>query len=72
MPAHEIIHAGPGEGYRFRSHERYVSDDGVHLTIDWHFIITINANGELVLEEHSIVDMNSGRSMSADSFSAPD
>jgi hypothetical protein len=54
MPAHELIHVGPGEIYRFRSHERYVAEDGTHLTIDWHFVFTVNANGEVSVDlEHN-------------------
>ncbi|MBE7499981.1 MAG: hypothetical protein HS113_06655 [Verrucomicrobiales bacterium] len=50
MPAHEMIHVGPGEIYRFRSHERYVAEDGTRLTIDWHFQFTVNANGDVVVD----------------------
>jgi hypothetical protein len=47
---HEVIHLEPGVVWRGRSHERYVSDDGQRLTIDWHVRFTINANGELVVD----------------------
>jgi hypothetical protein len=50
MPAHDTIHLGPGEVYRWRSHERYVSNDGIRLMLDQHIIYTVNANGELVTE----------------------
>jgi hypothetical protein len=50
MPANEAFHLGPGEVYSFRSHERYVAEDGERLTIDWHFQFTADANGEVVVD----------------------
>lgn len=50
MPARDTIHVGPGEVYRWRSHERYVSEDGLRLTLDALFIYTVNGNGQLVTD----------------------
>jgi hypothetical protein len=50
MPAHEMIHVGPGEQYHFRSHERYVSEDGTRLTIDWHIVFIVNAKGQVSVD----------------------
>lgn len=36
--------------YRWRSHERYVSEDGSRLTLDALFIYTVNGNGQLVTD----------------------
>jgi hypothetical protein len=45
-----IFHLGPGEIYRDRSNERYLSEDGTRLTINWHTWFTVNANGELIAD----------------------
>ena len=51
MPANEVFRLGPGEIYSFRSHERYVADDGDTLIIDWHVRLTTNPNGVLTVDQ---------------------
>ncbi|MBE7499979.1 MAG: hypothetical protein HS113_06645 [Verrucomicrobiales bacterium] len=50
MPARDTIHLGPGDVYRWRSHERCVSEDGLRLMLDALFIFTVNGNGQLVTD----------------------
>lgn len=46
----ETLHLSPGEVFRLRSHERYVTDDGRSLTLSWQFRFTVNATGDLIAD----------------------
>jgi hypothetical protein len=50
LPYNEAFHLGPGQVYRWKAHETYDSDDGSRLFFERVLHLTVNANGELVVD----------------------
>lgn len=61
LPSNESLHLGQGEVYRWKAHEMYESDEGGRLFFERVYHLTVNANGELVVERYENSGVLCGR-----------
>lgn len=56
LPINETLQLGPGEVYVYNDREMYVAENGDKLTVSLRIHVTVNANGDLVVDRATFED----------------